>query len=206
MAFEDLVASQLDKEKLLRRIAAVGFAILLLLAAGYAQIPTSGNVFVGYSYDNANLGSGGRHNLNGWNGSLEGKVLGWVGIVADLSGIYGRGDSLANTACPSSNGSSCFPFHTHADLHNVLFGPRVSLPLGRFKPFAHALFGVSRVGESGPGLSDSSTSFGEAFGGGFDYRLFHLIAWRFQGDDLRTRFFSGSQNSFRFSTGVVFHF
>jgi hypothetical protein len=197
---------QLEREKLVRRFASVGFTMLVLAAAGHAQIPTSGNVFIGYSYDSADLGSGTRPSLNGWNGSLEGKVLGWVGIVADLSGLYGRGDSPPNTACVSSSGSACSSFHTHADLHNVLLGPRVSLPVRRFTPFAHALFGVSRVGESGPGFSGSSTSVGEAFGGGFDYRLFHPIAWRFQGDDLRTRFFSGSQNSFRFSTGVVFHF
>ncbi len=30
-------------------------------------------------------------NLNGWNGSLEGKIFPFVGLVADLSGYYGSG-------------------------------------------------------------------------------------------------------------------
>ncbi|HZR57448.1 MAG TPA: outer membrane beta-barrel protein [Terriglobales bacterium] len=189
----------------MRRISIVACIVLAFISTGVAQIP-GGNIFIGYSYDNANLGSGTHHNLNGWNGSLEGKVLPWVGIVADLSGLYGSGDSFVNTRCTAPIGNPCNAFRTHASLHNVLFGPRVSVPIGRFTPFAHALFGVSHVSESASGFSDSSTSFGEAFGGGIDYRIIHGIGWRFQGDDLQTRFFGGKQNSFRFSTGLVFHF
>jgi hypothetical protein len=189
----------------LRRVAVALFTILMFISIGHAQIPTSGNVFIGYSYS-TDIGSGPLHNLNGWNGSLEGKLLPWVGIVADLSGLYGRGGSLFTAVCTSPIGVGCHAFHTHADVHNVLFGPRVSVPLGRFTPFAHALFGVSHLSESAPGFSDSSTAFGEAFGGGIDYRLIHGIGWRFQGDDLQTRWFGTTQNNFRFSTGVVFHF
>jgi hypothetical protein len=186
-------------------VAVALFTILMFISMGHAQIPTSGNVFIGYSYS-TDIGSGPLHDLNGWNGSLEGKLLPWVGIVADLSGLYGRGGSLFTAVCTSPIGVGCHVFHTHADLHNVLFGPRVSVPLGRFTPFAHALFGVSHLSESAPGFSDSSTAFGEAFGGGIDYRLIHGIGWRFQGDDLHTRWFGTTQNNFRFSTGVVFHF
>jgi opacity protein-like surface antigen len=188
------------------RLRRVTITVLLFVTVGYAQIPTSGNIFIGYSYDSANLGSGTHRNLNGWNGSLEGKLLPWVGIVADFSGLYGSGDSFVNTRCTSPIGNPCSAFRTHASLHNVLFGPQVSVPVGRFTPFAHALFGVSHVSESASGFSDSSTSFGAAYGGGIDYRLIHGIGWRFQGDDLQTRFFGGTQNSFRFSTGLVIHF
>ena len=62
------------------KLAAVAFAFILLTTAGYAQI-SGGNVFVGYSYMSADLVSGSRTNLNGWNGSVEGKVLPFVGIV-----------------------------------------------------------------------------------------------------------------------------
>ena len=61
--------------------------------AASAQIPTRGNVFFGYSYGSADFSSTNRTNLNGWNGSLEGKVLPWVGFVADFSGLYGSQDS-----------------------------------------------------------------------------------------------------------------
>jgi hypothetical protein len=193
------------QEDLLPRVAVALFIILTFVSVGYAQIPASGNAFIGYAYT-GDIGSGPHHDLNGWNGSLEGKLLPWVGIVADLSGLYGRGDTLVNTGCTSPIGAGCRSFHTHVDLHNVLFGPRVSLPVGRLTPFAHALFGVSHVSETAPGFSDSFTAFGKAFGGGLDYRLIHGIGWRFQGDDLQTRWFGVTQNNIRFSTGLVFHF
>jgi hypothetical protein len=163
----------------MKKFIAITFALLLLSSAGFTQVPTSGNVFIGYSYNRANF-SGDGLNLSGWTGALEGKVAPFLGIVADLSGEYGSGVSQ----------------------HNVLFGPRVSTSIGRIRPFAHVLIGVSHVSGGG----DSDTSFGDAFGGGIDYKLIKAIAWRFQGDLLQTRFFHDTQNDFRFSTGVAVHF
>jgi len=176
-----------------RSLAALVF--LLLPTMLLAQIPTKGNGFFGYSYASADFSSNGRTNLNGWNGSLEGKVLPWVGFVADISGLYG-----------SQNVSAAPTFSADTSVHNVLFGPRISVSVGKFTPFAHALFGASHTKESASGFSDSDTSFGTALGGGIDYSLFHVIGWRVQADMLQTRFFSGTQNNFRLSTGVVLHF
>jgi hypothetical protein len=162
-----------------QKISGIVIALLLLGGAGFAQVPTSGNVFIGYSYNRANFAGDGV-NLNGWTGALEGKVAPFLGIVADISGQYGSGVSQ----------------------HNVLFGPRVSTSIGKIRPFAHVLIGVSHVSGGG----DSDTSFSDAIGGGVDYKLIKLIAWRFQGDLLQTRFFNDTQNDFRFSTGVVVHF
>ena len=163
----------------MQKISGIVIALLLLGGAGFAQVPTSGNVFIGYSYNRANFAGGGI-NLNGWTGALEGKVAPFLGVVADISGEYGSGVSQ----------------------HNVLFGPQVSTSIGRIRPFAHVLVGVSHVSGGG----DSDTSFGDAVGGGIDYKLIKLIAWRFQGDLLQTRFFHDTQNDFRFSTGVAVHF
>jgi hypothetical protein len=74
----------------MRNVIALVFATLLLGSSAAAQIPTKGNVYFGYSYYNTNLSSIDRGNLNGWNGSLEGKFLPWVGLVADFSGIMAR--------------------------------------------------------------------------------------------------------------------
>ena len=69
-------------------------SIVLFLSAGLAgaQVP-SGNVFLGYSFENATSSALdldlSRPNLLGWEASFEGKVLPWVGIVADVSGHYG---------------------------------------------------------------------------------------------------------------------
>jgi opacity protein-like surface antigen len=186
-----------------RNIAIIAFLFMLLTAAAVAQIPTKGNIFFGYSYASADLGSGTRVNTNGWDGSLEGKFLPWVGIVADVSGHYGSENFLI--ACQVFPG--CPPpvfIHADASEHDFLFGPRVSVSVGKLRPFAEALFGAGHVSVNNGFGSD--TSFATALGGGVDYRLIHGIAWRVQGDYLQTRFFNRTQNNLRISTGLVLNF
>jgi opacity protein-like surface antigen len=182
----------------MRRIAVVVCSLFLFASAANSQVP-SGNVFVGYSYYNADLSSLGRSSLNGWNGSVEGKVLPWVGIVADLSGHYGsesrpRG-CLTPGPCPNIS----------INLHELEFlvGPRVSVSVGKIRPFAEALFGGGHISTNGAG---SDTSFATALGGGIDYHLIPLVALRLEGDYVQTRFFSTTQNNVRLSTGIVLHF
>jgi hypothetical protein len=73
----------------MRKIGLIVFAFILFAGLAGAQIPTSGNVFFGYSYYNTDLSSIDRANTNGWELSVEGKVIPWVGIVADFDGHYG---------------------------------------------------------------------------------------------------------------------
>ena len=190
-------------------------ALLCLLAtrAAFAQIP-KGNVFVGYSYARADvlpasnpvtMPSPVRANLNGWDGSLEGKVFPFVGIVVDISGQYGGQDFRFGCEAiprPPCTGQA----HVSSTLHNYLFGPRISVSIGKFTPFAHALFGASHISTNGSGFSSSDTSFSDTLGGGIDYKLIPAVAWRFQGDLLQTRFFSTTQNNLRLSTGIVIRF
>jgi len=188
------------------QIAAVVGVIGFLAVGGWAQVPTSGNVFFGYSYLSSDLDPNNRTSLNGWNGSVEAKVLPFIGVVADFSGNYGSLDVIPPFACPAV---PCVPPPAvSADIsqHNFLFGPRVSFSVGKFRPFAHVLIGASHISESGTGVSTSDTSFADAFGGGLDYHLVPLISWRLQVDALQTRSFSDTQNNVRISTGVVVHF
>lgn len=179
----------------MRKFTAISFLFLGLAAAANAQVP-AGNVFVGYSYANAQVLNSDHINLNGWNGSLEGKVLPWVGIVADLSGHYGSQDVCVNAP-------SCIPVHTDARMYNFLFGPRVSVSVGKIRPFAEVLVGAGHVSTDDFG---SDTAFSTAVGGGIDYKLIPAVAWRVEADFLNTRFFGDSQNNFRLSTGIVLHF
>ncbi|HET7441337.1 MAG TPA: outer membrane beta-barrel protein [Terriglobales bacterium] len=193
-------------------------AIFLISTSTFAQIPTKGNIFFGYSYarvnfsgppslpDTGGLAFSNPANVNGWNGSLEGKVLPFVGIVADLSGHYGS--PTVTVECGFVAGCTPTTEKATTRLYNVLFGPRLSVSVGKFTPFAHVLVGVGHVSEtaSAPAFSHSSTSFADALGGGIDYKLIKGIAWRGQLDFLQDRFFSNTQNNFRFSTGVVFRF
>ena len=188
--------------------------IAIVLVAGIgaeAQVPTSGNVFFGYSYSGGNVflssapeRAAASHSagLNGWEGSLEGKFLPWIGIVADLSGHYGSHDlPVCGFVLPPCHISS---FSTKQ--YTVLFGPRVSVSVGKFTPFAHALIGAGHVSDTGDGISYSNTSFATAIGGGLDYKVIKGLAWRLQGDEIHTRFFGAGQDHFRFSTGIVFRF
>ncbi len=173
------------------RLFLICLAIFVPLSA-YSQ--TGSNIFVGYSYLNADAAN--RSSLNGWDGSLEGKIFPFIGIVADLSGHYGNEDV-------GSCGPGC-SIKANAHQHNFLLGPRVSVSVGKIRPFAHYLVGASHVSFNANLGSD--TSFAHAIGGGFDIKPVPLIGWRFQGDFLQTRFFSTTQNDFRLSTGIVLHF
>jgi len=216
-------ASQvLNALKLRRRVVRNVLVVLLLTAASgvfaTAQIPTAGNVFLGYSYmraDTANLASlaglfaqSDKSNLNGWNASLEGKFLPYIGLVADIDGTYGTQNFTVN--CEAIPSPPCTPVAGSADtkLYTFLFGPRVSFSIGRVRPFAEAMFGAGHVtlDTNLSGGSTSDTSFATAVGGGVDFKLIPAVAWRFEGDYVQTRFFSDTQNNFRFSTGLVIHF
>lgn len=89
--------------------------------------------------------------------------------------------------------------------YEVLFGPRVSLPVGKFTPFGEFLVGLAHISDTGTGFP-SNTSFATAAGGGLDYRIFRPVALRVEGDYLHTSFFSTGQNNLRLSTGIVFRF
>jgi hypothetical protein len=169
---------------LIRKNVSVVLFVFLLATFASAQIP-SGNVFFGYSHTSTNFAPGESTGLNGWDGSVEGKVLPLLGVVADLNGVYG-----------SHNTSE----------YNFLFGPRLSFSIRKFRPFVHALIGIGHVSAGPSGFSTSNTSFADALGGGLDYHLIPLISWRIQLDALQTRFFSASQSNLRFCTGIAIHF
>jgi hypothetical protein len=181
----------------MRRVALLTFVLLLLAGFASAQVP-GGNVFFGYSYYNTDLSSIDRANTNGWEASLEGKLVPFLGLVADFDSHYG---SQNFTAC---SGSACANVNANVTEYNVLFGPRVSVSVGKFRPFAEALFGTAHVSvNNGVG---SDFAFATALGGGLDYKIIKPIAWRFQGDYVRTDFFDTTQNNIRLSTGIVLRF
>jgi len=192
-------------ERSLQKSAAIAFTLFLLTGASWAQIPTSGNVFFGYSYSRGQTFSvfgDNKINTNGWEGSLEGKFLPWLGGVADFDWHYGGSDVFGCIGLP------CIPkkFRVNASRHNVLFGPRASISMGRYTPFAQFLLGIAHHTDTGGGFSNSDTGFSTAVGGGLDYKLVKGVAWRVQGDDIRAHLFGSSQSYLRISTGIVFKF
>ena len=175
----------------MRRLWTLVLLLAGLAGAAWAQIPTKGNVFFGYSYDRTSIVANDTANLNGWDFTLEGKFLPWIGLVADVDGHYGNhnfGGTSADVAA-----------------HNVLFGPRVSVQVQRFRPFAEFLVGAGHISRS-HGISDSDTSFVNAVGGGLDYRIAGPVTLRGQLDWIDTRFYGQGQNGVRLLTGIAVHF
>jgi hypothetical protein len=179
---------------------------VVALSARNALAQTSGNVYFGYSYYNTDLDLN-RGGLNGWQGTLEGKVFPLLGIVADITGEYG---SIGlGTVCPvqplqppGGGGGGCTTASLSVHQYNALFGPRVGKTIGRVRPFAEFELGVGHASTS----IGSDTSFATAFGGGVDYKFFHALAWRGEIDYVHTHFFSVGQSSARISTGILFRF
>jgi len=136
-------------------------------------------LFGGFSYTRF-LGS----NLNGWEVAGQYKFADWVGGVADFDGHYGSIHGI---------GTSTYTYR---------FGPQISLP-SKVSPFGHLLLGGAHNSTGGFG----SSSFSMALGGGIDAELTNGIHWRLvQMDYSLTQFGGGSQNGFRFSTGILLKF
>ncbi|HEY1272888.1 MAG TPA: outer membrane beta-barrel protein, partial [Terriglobales bacterium] len=160
-------------------------SILLLAPLAPAQVP-GGNVYIGYSYVRADLSSNGpftssfsNSNLHGWNGSAEIKMLPWIGGVADFGGNYGT--SRVTPFCEVIPSCPLPSFDVNTHVHTFLFGPRVSVSVGPFRPFAHVLIGAAKLNATttaaGVSFSNSETTFTTAVGGGLDYRLVKGLAW-----------------------------
>ncbi len=190
------------------KTACIGAALFVFAGLANAQVP-SGNVFLGFSYERTNSsafnGSNlastvSNPNLHGWEASFEGKLVPFLGIVGNVSGHYGSENFTELTP----NG----PINVNVTGHEqeYLVGPRLSLPVGKFTPFAEVMVGAAHIHNGGTLPSPSNTSFAYAVGGGLDYRLFGPIALRGEGDYLRTNFFSSTQNNLRLSVGAVLRF
>jgi hypothetical protein len=161
------------------------------------RVPNHGDVFFGYShmgtvhcqmrYSDAVTAcdpfSAQAANLSGWNASVEKKYLHYFGAVADFSGQSGA-----------------------VSQRNFLFGLRGSAAMGRFRPFAEALFGAAHVQGSGSAAAKSETSFAQALGGGVDFRLMRLLSWRIQADELKTELTAVKQWNVRLSSGLAVRF
>jgi opacity protein-like surface antigen len=190
----------------MRKILA-GFAVLLWLTlSATAQDTPKVEVFGGYRYTRFQSG-----NFNGWNTAVTGNINSWLGITADVSGVYRR---QFQTTFGTANLQVGFRQYSY------LFGPTFSRNKeGTVKPYAHVLLGVSRLSSTVksdsttggvPSVSNGDNAFAMALGGGVDVRVRKSLAVRpIQADYFLTRFGGmgdKTQNSVRISTGLVFRF
>jgi hypothetical protein len=176
-------------------IRKVAFFSLLLLAPAMAAAQTGvaprWEVFGGYSYlrmDSKSFGFANDSNLNGWNAAGTFNItLKWSATL-DLSGDYG---SQLKTL-------------------TYMIGPQYTWRRDKSKFFVHGLFGkmqdrvditiLTKTGFQGVGRAFAG-------GGGYDWDWSPRLTFRvLQVDYLNGNSFGKTQNNFRVSAGVVFHF
>lgn len=164
--------------------------LLLLLTIGSAWPSAAQNmprvqVFGGYSYtryDTPSFGFANTSGLNGYTFSPAYNIIRGLGVVAELSGQYGK----------------------NVNLRDLAVGPQFLYPRGKMMFFGHLLIGDARslVQAGGP---QEDTARAIALGGGMDYDISTRFALRaFQVDYLHTTLFSTTQKNFRVSTGLVY--
>ena len=161
------------------------------------QVPDHGDIFFGYSHMGSvhcqkpivdtstacDPFSAQGSNLSGWTASIEKRYLRYFGAVANFGEQYGS-----------------------VTQRNYLFGIRGSATIGRFRPFAEALFGAVNLQENGSAAPKSNTSFAEALGIGIDFRLMRLLSWRIQADQLKTELTTVGQQNVLVSSGLAVRF
>ena len=185
----------------MRKASAITFAVLMLGAICGAQIPGSGNAFFGYSFAQGEIptkAGAAAINMQGWEASVDGKVMPWLSAVADLDWHYGSATSTCSTA-------NCTPAPIDGSRHMLLFGARPFIQKGKFTPYAQALLGFAHQTTATGAQASAQWAFASAAGGGIGYALRKGIAWRTQLDWIHSQLFGG-HNEIRVSTGLAFHF
>jgi len=177
----------------MKKFAVLAVLILTSSLAAMAGEGTVAEAFAGYQFFHLDTqgASGVKTGYSGRDGALQYNLGGRFGLVGDVSGNYG-------TPFAGAPGISSYTF---------AFGPSVNFRGEKTKPFVHALLGGNRLASSGV----SETAFAMLLGGGVDVKAMRGIWLRVgQFDYMYTKHdstfgFTGHQNNFRYSAGVVFH-
>jgi len=137
--------------------------------------------------------------MNGGFAAADFQLSNWLGITGKFTGGHANNISALGQ---------------NLTLMTFMAGPRVSLPYGRFTPFAQGLFGAAHGSDSyfptSTGSETSATSFAFSVGGGADFNLTDRFAIRLADIEyLRTSFPNGAgntQNHLEAGIGLVFRF
>jgi hypothetical protein len=177
----------------MKKFAVLAVLVLSWSMSAMAAEGTVAEAFAGYQYFHLDTqgATGVKTGYSGWDGAMQFNLGGRFGLVGDVSGNYG----------------TPFAGAPNVTSYTFAFGPSVNFRGEKMKPFAHALFGGNRLASSGV----SETSMAMLFGGGVDVKATRAVWLRLgQFDYMYTKHdatfgFTGHQNNFRYSAGVVFH-
>ncbi len=159
---------------------------MLFTTLSRAQLLPSGNVYVGAAYaDSVDVVN--RYTFRGWNASAEDlpfRRFTHLGIVLDGSGFYRSG----------------------VQQYNLVLGPRVSFPYGKWRPFVQVMVGAQRSTSGGMTHYIGAGDAGAGVDRKFQFLFMKNFSWRLQLDYVRTHLFSATQNDIRGSAGLVWRF
>jgi hypothetical protein len=152
----------------LRSFAASAVAVFLAFAsASLAWGKVKGDVYFGFSRVGANLYAESTDGMNGWQAAAHIKLVPFLGAEGDLA-HYSQSQG---------------PFSEQVT--TVMFGPRVTVPAGALRFFAHGLGGLAYQNASittYPYVDYSAVSY--ALGGGCDIPVFRGMKFRVAADYL----------------------
>jgi hypothetical protein len=163
--------------------------------------------------------------LNGGGGGGQFNLTPFLGVKGEFQGYMSTETTVNVTAPIPSPGGGIIPIGTYTSnstMFTYLFGPVVSLPGKRIKPFGEVLFGGmntnlyaqlnNAVIAGGGQINGNATQhpFAMAVGGGLDVNVNKHVALRLaEMDWILSRFTNpwtntNNQNSFRYQAGIVF--
>jgi opacity protein-like surface antigen len=195
------------KKLMLATLMVACFATLSLAQTNF-EYPKN-ELFVGYSYQNADINSltinPGRAGLQGINIEYTRNINSLIGVTADFSGHIKR----------ESFRTGAVELQHNREQYNLLGGLQFKARnKTRVTPFAHVLIGgglfrgfsAILAPSSNTYFFDDARSFAMAFGGGLDIRASKRITVRAIQADYNPTFFGQGQrqNNFRISVGIVF--
>jgi hypothetical protein len=194
--------NQLKGRQFMQKILLWLSMCLLMSMPLLAQDNPKVEVFGGYQYQSlgGSLGSFLGSPYNGWDAAVTYNLSKHFGVTGDFSGNYHSGSGVWDG------------WHVH--MYTYAGGPVYSFASGgKFKPFAHALFGGAHTtySDSNPSNLTASTSnsgYTMMLGGGADYKLKKALGIRLAQVDWVYYHVSGTgyTSNVRISSGVVFHF
>ena len=137
--------------------------------------------------------------MNGWDAAVTSRLSGHLGIKVGAIGYYSKNNDATEIE------------------HSIVAGPQYSRHFGKESAFVHGLVGLGIINSGAIPYDNSKPSSNATLaalaGGGLDTPFSKRLAWRIEGDYMRTHFNSASDqihglhgNFARISTGVVFRF
>ncbi len=198
---------------------------IVFAAAAFAQ---KAEVYGNYTYMQYNPTINGLQSraLNGAGGGIQWNITPILGIKGDFQGYMSTEWAVKVTSPIPVNGGviPVGTYKSNSTMFTYLFGPVISIPMKKVRPFGEVLFGQSNTNlygqltdaaiANGSSINKGSTQhpFTMAFGGGLDVMAGKHIAFRLaELDYVITRYQNpwtgdNNQNSFRYLGGIVFRF